>query len=136
MSIGTDLRSFITTDSTILTAFPQVANAGRCQLNKIDENTGLPRFWLQKSATNQELFYGGDTGLTITRFDFEVISIDIDEALSLAGTVKNALQGYSGTFGSTNVQLVEVDDHDSDYIAVNDSNEGYQIEALQISVYT
>jgi len=136
MSLGEDLRSYLIENENILAVFPDIAEAGKLQQNKIDQGVGNPKIWFIRSGTEQVLFYGGEVAQTITRFDFEVISVDIDEALNISEVVKSELQGFSGLMGESHVELIEVEDYDDDYFPKNDTDEGLNISAIKVSVYT
>jgi len=135
MSIGEDLRTFIIEDAGVLALLANAADWGIVEQNNISEDAPQPRIWFTRSGDETELDQDGTSGLVHSRFDLEVMALDIDVALDLTAVIKTALHGYRGTFGSGFALGIFVEDHDDDYLYRGlDADEGLNVSALRILI--
>jgi hypothetical protein len=106
-------------------------------------SSGQPptRVYFQRQTENQDLFQNGSACNKTTVFDVEVAALNDDATTqSMADTLKNALNGFQGAFGSANNSWalgMFVSDHTDEYEPrLLDADEGYTIATFQVEVIT
>ncbi len=135
MSIGEDLRTFLTTDAGVLAIIPDATDAGKVQQNKIVQGTEPPFIYYQRSVEETVKATDGSNLTKESRFDIECISNDVDEALDLAEAVKSALDGHQGAIGNSHAQATFVADHTDDYIPkTNAADSGLHFAAIDVRI--
>lgn len=94
------------------------------------------RIWYRRSGYINDLLTSGISQITTTTFDIECLSNDLDEAQSLAATLKEALNGFAGAFGDSTALLCEITDHNDDYQpqGLGDEDEIIEYAALSLSI--
>lgn len=129
---GSDLRAFLLNQSL----FAGSSGTGRIQVNVNDQEAATPRVYIQQSSyTDDDMLYSGADGMPNTSFDVEVIDEDITDCLSISQTIRKALKGYHGAFGSTWALGVFVEDHDDNYIPKGiDTDENFNVSALSVTI--
>ncbi len=109
------------------------------------------RIFFNRSDSEQDLMLNGDQALTTTVFNVEVASLAADSTAAsgddvvqpLTKTLKDALNGFRGAFGSNfadndyhSVSLgMFVSDHSDDYEPRGvDADDGYCVAAFQVKI--
>jgi len=84
--------------------------------NVIPEDRVVPSVWWQRRTANTDVFLSGQPILNETNYDVEVYSTNIDQAASVADTLKDSLNGYFGVMGTSRVLGSFVEEANDDYI--------------------
>lgn len=128
---GKQLRTFLIENAV----FEGCDQIGRIQVNKIAEGIkAFPRIWIGRSGGESDVLQSGSLAIETINLDLEVCSLDIDEAFALAETLKTLLRGYHGAIGDSWALGVFVDDHDDQYLPKNDTDKGFHICSLSVSI--
>lgn len=121
--IGEDIYSFITNSTALSTMFEDIDAPHVVEQNTVVQDPPSPRIWYGRSSSEEPTDLAGEGGLVESTWDFEVHADDIDEAMNVADALKRRMNGYRGTFGSTSVLGIFVDDHDDEYLIKGDASE-------------
>ena len=77
----------------------------------------------------------GSAGHATGKFQIDALSDSYEGADTLAEAVRQAMDGFGGTFGSTDVRSVKLDDEEDDYVEPFDaSDEGVFVITLTYSI--
>jgi hypothetical protein len=130
--LSEDFRPYLLSKTTIADLV-----GARVFQNKVPQTATMPfvcyfrRQTLVERATNET-----NPKATMVSFDVECVDDSQSGANALAEAVRTAIDGQRGTFGSTTVQGVFVEDHDDDYIPkVNDSDDVVPVATFQVEIY-
>ncbi len=132
-SIGENLKTFLTVDTTTL------SSAHRVSQNKVPQHieNQFPRIWFTRSDRFDYTDLDGTKGgMVLSTFDLECISDDVDQALDLADAVYEVLHAYRGSFGAGTVKGCFVDSQDDDYVpkGIGD-DEGLHVAAQSLRIF-
>lgn len=136
-SIGENLYTFLSASTGVAAATTaSMTRAHAIEQNAITEPLILPKVWYQRASETEELDLSGSGGIVESRWDIEIYSEDIDEALAIGDAIKRALNGHRGTFGTGTALGAEVSDHDDDYVLKGlSSDEGAHVAALSATLF-
>lgn len=107
----------------------------RVHYQELPQSSDLPHVWFTRNGRQKTDLIDGTEEMTIERFSFEVVS-DRD-AESVVDALVASLESFEGIVAGRDVQLVEVDDANDDYIfqSVGEGEPDY-LHALQVAVYS
>lgn len=132
MSVDIDLRAFLIEE---LETLPNAANAGVIEYNRIDENGPTTRIWYQRRTEQRDISSAGESLINTIHFDLEVMSLDLDEAQTIAAEVRTLLNGHAGPMGNTNALEVWCADASDEYVSRGQSvDEGMNIIAFDVQI--
>lgn len=134
--LSQDFRTYLLTKSTI-TDLVSGSGLARIHQNKVPEQSALPHicFFRRQTLVERALNEQNPTP-TMANFDVECVSATQLGANALAEAVRAAIDGQRGTFGSTTVQGIFVEDHDDDYQRRNDeSDDAKYVATFQVEIY-
>jgi hypothetical protein len=110
------------------------AIADRLHYQEIPQSSDYPHVWFTRSSRDRNRFVDGSEEMTVERFTFEIASdSDCEE---LIDALVATLEGFEGDVGGRDVQLVEVEDADDDYVfqSIGEAEPDY-LHALDVAVY-
>ena len=136
-SIGENLHTFLSASTGVAAATTSsMTRAHAIEQNAITEPLILPKVWYQRASETEERDLSGAGGIIESRWDIEIYSEDIDEALAIGDAIKRVLNGHRGTFGTGTSLGAEVSDHDDDYVLKGlSSDEGAHVAALSATLF-
>lgn len=109
--------------------------ANRVHYQEIPQDSEFPHVWFTRTSRDRSEFLDGNEELTVERFAFEVCSDRDCEAV--IDRLVAVLEAFEGQVETRDVQRVDVDDADDDYIfkSVGEGEPDY-LHALQVAVYS
>lgn len=134
--LSEDFRAYLLTKATI-TALVGTSGDARVHQNYIPEQSAFPHIcFFRRQTLVERALDEQNPDPTMVGFDVECVADSQIGANALAGVVRAAIDGQRGTFGSTTVQGIFVEDHDDDYQPkVNDSDDVVPVATFQVEVY-
>lgn len=142
--IDEHLVSFLDSDPAIAALAEEIA-IGEVPEPKDGDLLVGTYIWCSQFDEEDELDLDGESGLTRYRMDMECCSTSTAKAKQLARLVKKKMQGYSGTFGSVEVDdqqvagevdAIYVESKDDDYVPINSFNrDDITVIAMDILIY-
>lgn len=119
-----------------LLAVPVVSSAiaGKIHYQELPQSSDYPHVWFARSSRDSTKCVDGSEEMTVERFTFEIVS-DRD-AEGLIDALVATLEAFEGDVGGRDVQLVEVEDADDDYVfqSIGEGEPDY-LHALNVAVY-
>lgn len=109
--------------------------ADRIHYQELPQTSVYPHVWFTLSSRNRDELLDGSEEMTSRRFAFEVVSDG--DAEEIIDRIVVILKAFEGQHGSQDVQLVQIDDANDDYIfqSVGEGEPDY-LHALQVAVYS
>lgn len=124
------IRARLLADDTLA---PLVAT--RVHYQELPQSSDFPHVWFTRSGRQKDECLDGTEEMTIEQFSFEIVSDEDAEAVIDA--LVASLESFTGDVEGRDVQLVEINDANDDYIfqSVGESEPDY-LHALQVAVYS
>ena len=141
-TLGENLRTLLVASTGLAAAWPSTGPGlgapHAIEQNTIPERPPRPRIWYQRDSEVRDLYVSGEEGMRRSSWDLEVIGPDDAVVASITAALKARLHGFDGAMGTDHVQLVEVEDHDDDYLfrGLASDDEAAHVAALRITIHT
>jgi hypothetical protein len=110
--------------------------AERIHQDHVPDNKAEDYIWFRRANQQYEHCLDDDPGERprTVYFDVECSSRNVDRAATLAEAVKS-LFPYRGVFGDATVKGAFANDHDEDYIPLNEmADDGVYVQAVQLEI--
>lgn len=107
----------------------------RIHYQELPQTSVYPHVWFTRTSRNRDELLDGSEEMTISRFSFEIVSDGDAEAI--IDRIVATMKAFEGQHGGQDVQLVQVDDGEDDYIfqSVGEGEPDY-LHVLQVAVYS
>lgn len=107
----------------------------RIHYQELPQTSIFPHVWFTRTSRNRDELLDGSEEMTLERFAFEVVSEGDAEAI--IDRLVAVMKGFEGQHDAIDVQLVQIDDGEDDYIfqSVGEGEPDY-LHVLQVAVYS
>lgn len=130
MSVATDIRTYLLSDGGI------TAITTRIYVNTVPTKKDVPFVWIRKQSVRYADELGVARQVEATFLDIEAVAADLVTAESLIAAVVAALEGATGTLGTTVYAWCLVHDQFDDYVPRNlDADETLEVAAAIAEVW-